>query len=643
MQKSTFLLLAGSLFFVFACQDDQKERQSESKQIGNLHLKEAKPQPGKNLALRYNNDASTVEAAYYYMKDGKTYAEDLSLKDSANTWVANFKVPDSAKAIAFRFKVADSVDNNAAKGYTTALYNEKGEILPGSNANLGMYYQGLGANQKLEISKDSSMALIEKDLKENPDLQKDWDARYLQFLQQNKPEKAEAYAQSRMASYENDKDLNEEETQNLMRMYAITGQQKKADSLQTALISNFPKGEMAQRTLIQQAFSAPDVEAKVKVLEDYDKKVDNPEIERDFILRAIASSYQEQGNYEKMQEYAQQIQHKGIKSQVYNSAAWQMAEKGENLEMAAKLSKESLEIIKKEQEEQNDRREILTAKEYKENLDNSWGMYADTYAFILHKQGKLDKAISYQEKATKKMEDAEMNERLIQFLVEAEKYEKAANAAADFVKTNQATKKVKDWYLEAKQNLNNSKEEAEKELAALEEEANETLKSELKKEMLSKTAADFNLQDLEGKQVSLQDLKGKTVILDFWATWCGPCLASFPGMKNAVEEYKDNDNVEFIFVNTLENGTMEQRKERVSSFLKEKDYPFWVVMDKPVKEKSRSFKTAQDYGIEGIPTKIILGPDNKIKFKKVGYSGNNDKLLKEIEMMVELIEEESKS
>ncbi len=640
MQKSTFLLLAGSLFFTFACQNDQKDNQPEGKQIGNLHLKDSKPQPGKNLALQYDNDASEVEAAYYYMKDGKTYAEDLSLKDSANTWVANFKIPDSAKALAFRFRTADSLDNNAAKGYTMALYNEEGEVLPGSNAHLGIYYQGLGANQKLEISKDSSMALIEKDLEKNPDLHKNWDRKYLQFLRQHKPEKAESYAKSRTASYEKRQDLTEDEAQTLMSIYTITGEKEKVDSLRRQITNNYPDGELAQRALIQQAFAAPNVEEKVKILEDYDAKVDNPEIERDFILRAIATAYQEQGNWEKMQEYAQQIQHIGIKSQVYNSVAWQMAEKGENLEMAAELSKESLDILEKEQEEQKDRREMLTPTEYKENLGRSWGMYADTYAYILYKQDKIDEAISYQEKAIKDMQDAEMHERFIQYLMEADKYEKAAKNAADFVKNNQATAKVKDWYLEAKQELDSSKEEAEKELASLEDKADEALKDELKKEMLSKTASDFSLQDLNGKQISLEDLKGKTVILDFWATWCGPCLASFPGMKKAVEQYQDNENVEFVFVNTLENGSMEERKERVSNFLEEKDYPFWVVMDEPVKEKLRTFKTAQDYGIEGIPTKIILGPDNKIKFKKVGYSGNNDKLLKEIEMMVELIEEE---
>src|SRR5690554_8083345 len=65
-------------------------------------------------------------------------------------------------------------------------------------------------------------------------------------------------------------------------------------------------------------------------------------------------------------------------------------------------------------------------------------------------------------------------------------------------------------------------------------------------------APDFTLEDLEGNTVSLKDLEGKVVVLDFWATWCAPCIKSFPAMQMAVNKYKDDPEVEFLFINTWE-------------------------------------------------------------------------------------------
>jgi thiol-disulfide isomerase/thioredoxin len=156
----------------------------------------------------------------------------------------------------------------------------------------------------------------------------------------------------------------------------------------------------------------------------------------------------------------------------------------------------------------------------------------------------------------------------------------------------------------------------------------------LKESMLDEDAPQFTLKNLDGEAITLADLKGKTVILDFWATWCGPCKASFPGMQEVVEKYKDNDNVVLLFVDTFEDG--KNREKDVAKFIKDNKYDFHVLIDGKVKD-SNDYEVAKKYGITGIPTKIIIGPSGKINFRAVGFNGNNDKLKQEIDLMIDLL------
>jgi peroxiredoxin len=133
---------------------------------------------------------------------------------------------------------------------------------------------------------------------------------------------------------------------------------------------------------------------------------------------------------------------------------------------------------------------------------------------------------------------------------------------------------------------------------------------------LNRPAPDFQLKDINGKTVSLADYKGKTLIIDFWATWCVPCRNSFPAVKLAVEKYKNDPNVQFLFIDTRQ--TEDNYKDLAKKFIADNNYPFYVVFD----EKSDDGKMNtiyKKYIMPGIPTKYFIDKNGVIRYQLIGY------------------------
>lgn len=135
--------------------------------------------------------------------------------------------------------------------------------------------------------------------------------------------------------------------------------------------------------------------------------------------------------------------------------------------------------------------------------------------------------------------------------------------------------------------------------------------------LIGTDAADFELDLLDGAKFKLSDHMGKVVVLDFWATWCGPCVQALPVLMKVSGEYADK-GVKLIAVNQQEN------KEKVAAFLKKNDWKLTVAMD-------TEGKAAELFLVRGIPQTVIVGKDGKIKQVHIGFSpGLEDKLAEEL-------------
>ncbi len=119
-------------------------------------------------------------------------------------------------------------------------------------------------------------------------------------------------------------------------------------------------------------------------------------------------------------------------------------------------------------------------------------------------------------------------------------------------------------------------------------------------------AGDFQLTDLNGNLLQRSSLQGKVILLDFWATWCPPCLEELPHFKELYAAYRDR-GLEIIGVSLDEGGVGE-----VKSFVQRNGVSYPVAMSTP--------QVIQAYGgVRGIPTTFLIDKQGRIAKKVVGY------------------------
>jgi peroxiredoxin/Flp pilus assembly protein TadD len=122
-------------------------------------------------------------------------------------------------------------------------------------------------------------------------------------------------------------------------------------------------------------------------------------------------------------------------------------------------------------------------------------------------------------------------------------------------------------------------------------------------------APDFSFTSSKGEYVTLEDLKGKVVMLDFWGTWCPPCVASVPELRNLYRRYSKE---QFVLI-----GISSDHDDAVWREFTDKNRMLWL------QYRDRDRRILEAFSIRAFPTYIIIDHEGILRFQSTGYGGAN--------------------
>jgi len=593
--------------------------------------------PGSEVTIFYNPDSTILSGskdieceAYLFNKD-LINTIDVPLRSEKKYLSGKIQTTDSTLGILLKFKTDELTDNNDKNGYLIYLSDKDGNQLPGSLAGYAAAINRWGAYYlDMDRNKEKALELFEQEFKINPEQKKNFYQPYFEVIYAVKTEDRDNILNAELATLEQAKEKTEDDYSVLAKWYSQLGNTEKAMEYENIIKEKYPKSDYVEQKKYSEFRELQDVDEKINYLKQYEKDFPGSE----YIVSMydlIANYYRDQKDYEKVLEFLSEYQDQVSTFRFY-SVANRMISENADMNVALQIAKLGEVRNRKEVKSPEDEKpNYYSESEWKSDREYMLAMTLFVEADALFKLNRFDECLSIAEEAvilTKKKE-GEINELYCKALVQKGENEKVLDKIGDFIKSGYATSNMREMMREAYIKEKGSATGFEEFLNQYENAADQKLTEKLKREMISEPAPEFTLLDLDGKKVSLEKLKGKVVVVDFWATWCGPCLASFPAMQKAVEKYSEDPNVQFLFINTWER--VENVKQNVIDFIKKNNYSFHVLLDE-------NSEVIEKYKVSGIPTKFIIDKNSTIRFMEVGFSGSEDQLVKELSLMISLVQ-----
>jgi len=588
-----------------------------------------KPQINQEITIKYLPEktelaeSKKIDAVIYQYNTDLISATQVEMQKKDKGWLVKFFPTKETKGAIIIFTDGEKTDDNKSKGYEILLYTKNGKPLPEALAGKvvalaqwGRWFIDLDSDN--EISRKQFEELFTK----YPTIKDKYLEFYLYVLSRIGTEEAMAKLAEEVESLKSKEKITEDNLVVISKYSQLLGTDAK--KYEKLLQTKYPKNEYVAEIAfseIQQNTDRPQKLVKdfLKYVTEY-PNAKNLDYYSYKILKSLFDTEQTEAAIKAVKKL-KDITHPYIF--IYSANA---LENKNNFDAALKIITIGKKVVTTDKLKKP---YYLTKKQWEKEKDNYYAQLLKTEAIIKNKSGNITEALNAIQKTINILgnDDVEANELYSGLLITSDKYAKAKEVIENCLKQNKATNKMTELLKTAYTKINGSDKGFDQYFAKYTSAAETTLLKKLKTEMLNYPAPNFELKNLDGKIVKFSDYKGKTVVVDFWATWCGPCKHSFPAMQKANNKFANDDNVQFLFINAWED--VDNKFQNAKDFITANNYKLNVLID----EKD---EVINKFKVTGIPTKFVIGPDQNIKFKSVGFSGTNDELIKELSAMIKL-------
>ena len=594
--------------------------------------------PPKNLSI-----PDKIQALVIYQNKQEFLNKTININKVANHYQFSFKAPDSTSVLMLSIIVPGKIipeksnlarekkivfDNNQENGFVIYLHDKTGKRFNTEQTDLAELIDDYGY---LLALKDKPTPLLikmyEDSYRLHPELKKE--NAYPNYLYLLNKEKGDA-VRPQLLNYANQLlQVKDDEDKWIIaaRIYRWLKMIDEKKRLEDEILTVFPDGKRAKENYWND-FNGSDTikDAMLATMNTYMTRFNDNSIKtKDRFYTSFAYTLIGKKDWATALEFGELVNEKMQVAYAYNYNAWKLSGKqtdnpGIDLEQAKMLSAKSISISTALMHDNIERDEDAL-----QDLKEAHYNFYDTYALILYKLGQYDSAFYYQDLVSK--QGKELNTGgMEKYAAYAEKV-KGVSFTKQFIESKLLTGNKSPVMLKQLQAIYKQLNLPEDEFNRLQDISLILAKQKNDADIIamygSLKAPDFSLKNMLGKTITLSQLKNKIVVLDFWATWCGPCKANFPAMQQLVNKYKDDQDVIFLFVDTWESNSAQKDQEAVAKYMVDNKYSFNVVFD--IKNK-----VAKDYKVDGIPKKMVLDKNGNLL-----YTGESSGLLVTNEHVIE--------